>query len=177
MQLSEQEKERMEFLEGTFKDPIREKAFALAFITEGGNAYQAALSAGYSKNTAKNANVWINETLINDDKKRRLPFKPALKEYISLKGKELAPDKVADAEEVLEFLTSVVRGEAQEDTVVMKGTGVGMTEAEHINKTPSIKDQLRAAEILAKIMGMQKTNVNVTGITPIIIGGEDQLEE
>lgn len=177
MQLSEQEKERMEFLEGTFKDPIREKAFATAYIINKGNAYQAALSAGYKESTAKHAYEWLlDETALNRTD-RTATYKPALKEYISLKGKELAPEKVADAEEVLEFLSSVVRGEAQEDTVVMKGTGVGMTEAEHIKKTPSIKDQLRAAEILAKIMGMQKTNVNVTGAVPVVIGGEADLED
>lgn len=171
--LTESEKKRLEELEGGLK--LKEKLFASEYAKNGANAKAAALSAGYTEQTSRNAYKWLKEPRSNSDDES--DYKPDLAEYKDLLLKSLQKDSIASAEEIMQYLTSVVRGEAQEDTVVMKGTGVGMTEAEHIKKTPSIKDQLRAAEILAKIMGIQKTNVNVTGITPIIIGGEDQLEE
>lgn len=154
----------------------REKAFANEYIINKGNAYQAALSAGYTENTANHAYQWLSgETTINHAS-RRLPFKPELKAYIDERLKEIASEKVASAEEIMQYLTSVVRGEDTEETIVMKGVGVGMTEAERISKPPNTKDRLRAAETLAKIMGMYTNKVDITGALPVIIGGEDQLE-
>lgn len=154
----------------------RERAFADEYIINKGNAYQAALSAGYSENTANHAYQWLSdETTINHDA-RRLPYKPELKAHIDERLKEIASEKVASAEEIMQYLTSVVRGEDSEETIVMRGTGVGMTEAERISKPPSTRDRLRAAETLAKIMGMYTNRVDITGALPVIIGGEDQLE-
>lgn len=155
----------------------RERAFADEYIINKGNAYQAALSAGYSENTANHAYQWLSdETTINHDA-RRLPYKPELKAHIDERLKEIASEKVASAEEIMQYLTSVVRGEDSEETIVMRGTGVGMTEAERLSKPPSTRDRLRAAETLAKIMGMYTNRVDITGALPVIIGGEDQLED
>lgn len=154
----------------------REKAFADEYIINKGNAYQAALSAGYSDCTAKNAYEWLLEILPNTTAVRHLAYKHELKVYIDERLKEIASEKVASAEEIMQYLTSVVRGEDSEETIVMRGIGVGMTEAERISKPPSTKDRLRAAETLAKIMGMYTNRVDITGALPVIIGGEDQLE-
>lgn len=154
----------------------REKAFADEYIINKGNAYQAALSAGYKEQTAKHAYQWlIDETQLNPTE-RKLPYKSELKVNIDERLKEIASEKVASAEEIMQYLTSVVRGEDSEETIVMRGTGVGMTEAERISKPPSTRDRLRAAETLAKIMGMYTNRVDITGALPVIIGGEDQLE-
>lgn len=154
----------------------REKAFADEYIINKGNAYQAALSAGYKEQTAKHAYQWlIDETQLNPTE-RKLPYKSELKVNIDERLKEIASEKVASAEEIMQYLTAVVRGEDSEETIVMRGVGVGMTEAERISKPPSTKDRLRAAETLAKIMGMYTNRVDITGALPVIIGGEDQLE-
>ena len=67
----------------------KEKAFVNEYIINGGNAYQAALKAGYARSTAKNAADWLNETMRNDDTKRRLPYKPYLREAIDERLKEI----------------------------------------------------------------------------------------
>ena len=65
------------------------------------NATQAAIRAGYSPKTAYS----IGEENLK---------KPELKTYIDERLEQLHSEKTADAQEVLEYLTSVMRGEHTE---------------------------------------------------------------
>ena len=98
----------------------KQKAFADYYI-ETGNATEAAIKAGYSKKTAR---VIGQENLT----------KPAIKTYIDETMEKLADKRIAKAEEVLEYLTRVIRGEETEQVVVTENIGDFMSEARVINK-------------------------------------------
>lgn len=105
------------------------------------NATQAAIRAGYSKKTAKDIGC---ENLA----------KPNIKEYIDARMAEKNKELIADQDEVLRYLTSVLRGESQSTEIVVEGVGDGCSEARTIQKEPSEKDRLKAAELLGKRYGL-----------------------
>ena len=78
----------------------KQHAFAEAYI-QLGNATQAAIEAQYSKRAASSIG---SENL----------KKPAVVEYIRARMRELDEQKVAKADEVLEFYTRVMRGEEKD---------------------------------------------------------------
>ncbi|MBF7114504.1 terminase small subunit [Pediococcus pentosaceus] len=82
----------------------KQKKFADNYIKTG-NATQSAIEAGYSKKTAPTI---ASENLI----------KPNIKSYIDEKMKEIESERIMGAQEALEFLTNVVRGEELETKVV-----------------------------------------------------------
>lgn len=138
----------------------REMAFVNEYIINSGNAYQAALKAGYSRRTAKHAYQWLeDETKLNQT--RRLPYKPYLREAIDARLKEIEDAKIANATEVMQYLTSVVRKEARSQVIVVEGTGDGCSEARLVEKPPDEREALDAAKTLAKIYGLEKNNINV----------------
>lgn len=147
----------------------KEKCFANEYIINKGNAYQAALSAGYSKYTAKVAYQWLEEPKPNSTDKRNLPFKPELKSYISEQLEKIESEKVADAKEVMEYLTSVMRGESKSEIVVVEGVGDGCSEARRMMKNPDEKEKLKAADSLAKILGLSKEKVDLTSTQVILV--------
>ena len=73
-----------------------------------------------------------------------------VKKYIDDRMEELHNEKTADAQEVIEYLTSVLRGESTEQEIVVEGTGDGCSEARTMEKSPSEKERLKAAELLGK---------------------------
>lgn len=135
----------------------RQKRFCDEYLVDC-NATQAAIRAGYSPKTAKQTGC---ENLA----------KPDLKAYIDERLKAMHNEKTADAQEVLEYLTSVMRGEHKEQTLVLCGDG--MQEIEDIDV--SAKDRLKAAELIGKRFGMFKDNVELGGPVPVVISGDEQL--
>lgn len=105
------------------------------------NATQAAIRAGYSKKSARQ----IADKNMSKDYIRR---------YIDERMKEKESQLIADQDEVLRYLTSVLRGESQGTEIVVEGIGEGCSEARTITKEPSEKDRLRAAELLGKRYGL-----------------------
>ena len=73
-----------------------------------------------------------------------------VKKYIDDRMEEIHNEKTADAQEVIEYLTSVLRGESTAQEIVVEGTGDGCSKAKAIEKAPSEKDRLKAAELLGK---------------------------
>ena len=80
---------------------------------------------------------------------------------------------VASAEEVMQYLTSVVRGQSTSSVLSLCGDGC----QEVIEKAPDEKERLKAAELLGKRYGLFTDKVNLEGAVPVIISGEDQLED
>lgn len=115
------------------------------------NATQAAIRAGYSEKTAERASDWINEA---GQKKPSSKYKPELREYIDERIESIRSERTADAQEVVEYLTSVMRGESESEEIVLKGVGKGSQRIEKVQKKPSEKDKLKAAELLGKRFGM-----------------------
>lgn len=112
---------------------LKQKKFADEYIISG-NATQAAIEAGYSKKTAYQTGA---ENL----------RKPQIKSYIDERLKVIESKKTATHQEVIEYLTSVMRGEQREQTLI--GMGQGFQETTYIDV--SAKDRLKAADLLNKI--------------------------
>lgn len=113
------------------------------------NATQAAIRAGYSEKTA---GVIANENL----------NKPYISEYIKKRMAEKEAELIADQNEVLKYLTQVLRGESQSEVVVIENIGDFTSEARTMKKAPDEKERLKAAELLGKRYGLYKENVEQT---------------
>ena len=141
----------------------KQKRFADYYI-ETGNITEAAVKAGYSKKTAR---VIGQENLL----------KPAIKGYIDEKLEAMQDERTASAKEVLEFLTKSMRGEIKEEVVVVEGTGDGTSEARTVKKQIGLRDRIKSAEPLGKRYRLFTDKVEVEGAVPVVIVGEDSLEE
>ena len=130
----------------------KQKKFADYYI-ELGNATQAAIKAGYS---SKYANTNASKLLQNT----------TIKSYIDERLSQLASERIVSAEEVLEFLSSVMRNEQKEE--VLKGVGMGEQAKTHIEV--SAKDRVKAAELLGKRYALftDKTDMTVTEV-PVFV--------
>lgn len=82
-----------------------------------------------------------------------------IKSYIDAKLEELSSRKIADAQEVMEYLTAVMRGESAASVVVVEGCGDGYSEAKVIDKPPDEKERLKAAELLGKRFSLFKDGI------------------
>lgn len=96
-----------------------------------------------------------------------------VKTYIDERLEQLHSEKTADAQEVLEYLTSVMRGEHKEQTLALCGDG--MQEIQDIDV--SAKDRIKAAELIGKRYGMFKDAVDLGGAVPVVISGGDDLAD
>ncbi|MGM9935762.1 MAG: terminase small subunit [Candidatus Ornithomonoglobus sp.] len=107
----------------------------------------------------------------------RLLKNAEIKKYIDEQLEKLHDEKTADAKEVMEYLTAVLRGETQSEIVVIEGEGDGVSVARTMNKAPDEREKLKAAELLGKRFGLFKDNVNVSGSAAVQIiddiGGKD----
>ena len=100
-----------------------------------------------------------------------------IKTYIEEKLAEISSKKTAEATEVMEYLTSVLRGQSEASVVVVEGYGDGCSEAKIIKKPPDEKERLKAAELLGKRYGLFTDKVDVGGAVPVVISGDDKLED
>lgn len=91
-----------------------------------------------------------------------------IQEYINEQLEKISSEKIADAKEVMEYLTSVMRGESQAEIVVIEGTGEGYSDARRMNKAPDEKERLKAAELLGRRYGLFKENVNLE-VEPVVL--------
>lgn len=82
---------------------------------------------------------------------------------------EMASEKIANAAEVQERLTRILRMEETEDVVVVEGLDKGVSEARVVEKRPNLKDVIKAGETLAKMQGAFDNNVNVTVNVPVFV--------
>ena len=83
---------------------------------------------------------------------------------------EIASKKIANAVEMQEKLTSIIRREISDEIFLPNG--------EKIERQVSIRDILKAIDILARIQGLfvDKREVDIKN-APVIIGGADCLED
>ena len=92
----------------------------------------------------------------------RLLTNADVKNYVTERMEELKSKKVATAQEVMEYLTSVLRGESEADVVVVEMIGDGRSSAETVTKHPDEKERLKAAELLGKRYGLYTDKVDQT---------------
>lgn len=82
-----------------------------------------------------------------------------IREYINERLEVISSEKLADVKEVIEYLTSVLRGESRSSVLSLCGDGC----QEVIEKEPDEKERLKAAELLGKHFGMFTDNVRLSG--------------
>ncbi len=82
---------------------------------------------------------------------------------------EIHSDKIATAEEVMEYLTKVLRGESESEIVVVEGTGDGCSSARRLQKAPDEKERTKAAELLGRRYGMFTDNFKTGGVVSVQI--------
>lgn len=125
----------------------KEKMFVDAYVNDvKRNQTAAAIAAGYSEKTAPQA-------------ASRLMKKDEIKQAIDERLKELHEQNTAQANEVIEFLTAVMRGENVDNIPIFVGDGFQeLTEGK-----PPAKDRLRAAEMLGKYYALFTDKLNVDG--------------
>lgn len=118
----------------------KQKRFADEYLVDL-NATQAAIRAGYKEKTAYSQG-------------QRMLKNVEIKTYIEEQLEWLHNERTADAQEVIEYLTSVLRGESEGEELVNEFQGDGISKAVNVKKKPSEKDKLRAAELLGKRFGI-----------------------
>lgn len=117
----------------------KQKIFADEYLIDlnATRAYRAAYPAVKKDETAKSAGS-------------RMLTNVNVKKYIDKRLEEIHSEKTADAKEVMEYLTAVLRGESRSEEIVVEGLGDGLSKAKTMEKAPSEKDRLKAAELLGK---------------------------
>ena len=140
------------------KMTIKQKRFADEYIISG-NATQSAIIAGYSQ---KYANTNASKLLQNT----------TIKNFIEERLEELDSEKIADQKEILQYLTSILRGEETEQT--LRGVGEGAQVISNIEV--GAKDRIKAAELLGKRHAMWTDKMDVSGGV-VFISGDDDLED
>ncbi|MCW6683045.1 terminase small subunit [Aerococcaceae bacterium NML160702] len=114
----------------------KQKKFVNEYIKTA-NATRSALNAGYSAKSAASQ----GQRLLNNEK---------VSEAIKKRMEKLERKAIAEQEEILEYLTSLIRGEEKEETLAFQGDGV-----QEIKKIEvSSKDRIKAAELLGKRYSM-----------------------
>lgn len=103
------------------------------------NVTQAAIRSGYSKKTAS---VQGSRLLTN----------VKVAEYVDAINERLESDKIADIQEVMEYFTSVMRGEKKDQ----------------FDLDPTLSDRTKAASELAKRLDIREKTINVRGVVNII---------
>jgi phage terminase small subunit len=123
----------------------KQKRFADYYI-ESGNATEAAVKAGYSEKTAR----FIGAENLT---------KPNIIAYVDKLLGAKDKERIASQDEVLEFLTSVMRGDVVEKIPVLVGGGM----QELMENKPAVQVRKSAAELLGKRYRLFTENVNVSG--------------
>lgn len=117
----------------------------------------------------------VYKTIKNDNvagvRANKLLKQKDIAEYINKRLEEIHNENTADIQEVMEYLTSVMRGKSKSNVLALAGDGF----QEVIAKPPDEKERLKAAELLGKRFGMFKDNVDITsnGQTVIV----DDIDE
>ena len=111
------------------------------------NVTQAAIRSGYSKKTAS---VQGSRLLTN----------VKVAEYVDAINERLESDKIADIQEVMEYLTSVMRGDTKDQ----------------FDLDASLSERTRAASELAKRLDVRAKTLNIEGVVNIIDDIPDDVE-
>ena len=120
----------------------KQKRF-IDFYIETGNGAEAARRAGYSEKVARQS-------------AGKILASPRIASAIAARLKEIEDTRIAKAKEVMEFLTSSMRGEIEEEVVVAEGTGGGCSKAKIMKKQIGANDRIKAAVQLAKRYGLDR---------------------
>ncbi|RAV22598.1 terminase small subunit [Paenibacillus contaminans] len=136
----------------------KQKRFADYYI-ESGNATEAAIKAEYSEKTAR----FIGAENLT---------KPNIRAYIDEKIKGKDNDRIASQDEVLAFLTNVMRGKVTEKVPILIGNGM----QELVENVPAVQVREKAAELLGKRYMLWTDKQLIEG-SLVVFKGESELED
>lgn len=140
----------------------RQERFVQEFLKTG-NAKQSAIKAGYSEKTAEVQGA-------------RLLSNVKVKQRIEQLQSEIKTDKIMDARQMQEVLTSIILQESEEEVLMVEGCGDGISEVVKKTKTASQSDRIKAIQLLARMQGALDNSATLNVILPVF-GGEEDLEE
>lgn len=92
-----------------------------------------------------------------------------LKNYIDEQLKKIEDESIANATEVMKYLTKVMRNELTEEVVVVEGEGEGCSSARIVKKDISAKDRNKAAELLGKRYRLFTEKIEFDGVQQVQI--------
>ena len=144
---------------------LKHEAFCLEYARTA-NGTQSYWNAGYTTKNEKAASASARRLLQKDSIQRRLKELSA----------EMASEKIASIAEIQERLTAILRGDLQEEQVVVEGCGDGVSEAKIIRRQPQLKDIIKAGETLGRMQGAFDNKLQVEMTIPVF-GGDDNLED
>lgn len=140
----------------------KQKEFVLAYVSNGFiNGTEAAKQAGYS---AKTAGTIASNLLTGMKKYEHIP--PVIEELKNAYDERAIELSIASGTEVLQYLTSVMRGSQKEQTLIGLGEGAqGLTDID-----VGAKERLKAAELLGKRHALftDKQEISATEIVTIV---------
>lgn len=130
----------------------KQKAFADYYI-ESLNAYDSAIRAGYSEAYSKSQSYKLLENV-------------GIKSYIDKRMESKENNRIASQDEILEILTNIARGIAEEEVVSFTNLG----EECRTTRKPTLKDRMKASELLGKRYRMwtDKIDMNVNEVVTIV---------
>jgi len=147
------------------------------------NATQAAIRAGYSVKTAKD---------IGCQNLAKLNIQQAISEKMAERSKrtgvnqdrivlELAKIAFVNAADVIDSDDATIKaGATADDTAAIQSVKVKVIptkEGEGVEREIRLNDKLKALELLGKHLGMWNDKLDVNVNIPVVISGEDDLED
>lgn len=160
----------------------RQKRFIAEYLIDL-NATQAAIRAGYSVKTAGS---------IGDENLKKPEINSAIAKEMAERSKrtgvnqdrvvlELAKIAFVNASDVIDSDTATVKDDATaDDTAAIQSIKVKVfptKDGEGVEREIKLGDKLKALELLGKHLGMWNDKFDLNVNLPIIISGEDQLED
>ena len=131
---------------------LKQQAFVDEYIKTG-TAYQSAIRAGYSEKYAKSSSHKLLENV-------------GIKAEIDKRMEKLKKDSIANQDEILQYLTSVLRGEVTDQELIPIQVGRGEMEVEELEKRSDTNARTKAAELLGKryMMWTDKQQIETTAM-------------
>lgn len=117
----------------------RQKAFADYYL-ESGIKEEAAIKAGYSRSYAAKLSYKLLENV-------------GIKQYIKERSEKPTNDRIASADEVLEFYTKGMRGEVKDQ----------------FGLEASLADRIKCADAMAKRYGLTSKDTDQQGLGPLMV--------
>ena len=151
----------------------KQKAFADAYIANGGNATEAARAAGYKK-----PNPQGSENLV----------KPSVSAYIAERQAQIDSARIGTLKEIQEFRTRVLRGQEKDQFGIDISAGDRLKAATDLEKSLRIKEEheqrsreaaSRPYELPARVLGRAFVDINrriVPNMSYVFEGGRGGLK-
>lgn len=145
---------------------VKQEKFCVEYAKLG-NARQAYKNAGYQ---CKNESSY-------DSSASQLLRNPKVQERLAELAEEAKNNAIADIREMQEMLSQMLRGEIEEEIVVVVAQGDGFSKPKKINKQIGIADRIKAIDKLARMTGAYNDKLEVSGTAVVQFAGEDSLED